>query len=68
MRKLLVLPLLMLIFGCNLNRPDALKEGVWRAELQISETEVLPFNFEVTSRDALKIFNGDEVDHLSFWA
>jgi len=61
MRKLLLLPILLLIFGCNLNRPDALQEGVWRAELQLTETEVLPFNFEVTSRDALKIFNGDEV-------
>nr|WP_321222538.1 TlpA disulfide reductase family protein [uncultured Psychroserpens sp.] len=61
MRKLLVLPLLVLIVGCNLNRPDALQEGVWRAELQLTETEVLPFNFEVTSRDALKIFNADEV-------
>jgi thiol-disulfide isomerase/thioredoxin len=61
MRKLLVLPILLLILGCNLNRPIALQEGVWRAELQLTETEVLPFNFEVTSRDALKIFNADEV-------
>ncbi|MFT4781290.1 MAG: thiol-disulfide isomerase/thioredoxin [Psychroserpens sp.] len=61
MRKLLVLPILLLILGCNLNRPNALQEGVWRAELQLTETEVLPFNFEVTSRDALKIFNADEV-------
>lgn len=61
MRKLLLLPVLLLIFGCNLNRPDALQEGVWRAELQLTETELLPFNFEVTSRDALKIFNAGEV-------
>nr|WP_321227861.1 TlpA disulfide reductase family protein [uncultured Psychroserpens sp.] len=61
MRKLLLLPVLLLIFGCNLNRPDALQEGVWRAELQLTETEVLPFNFEVTSRDALKIFNAGEI-------
>jgi thiol-disulfide isomerase/thioredoxin len=61
MRKLLVLPISLLILGCNLNRPIALQEGVWRAELQLTETEVLPFNFEVTSRDALKIFNADEV-------
>ncbi len=46
--------------SCNVNRPKALAEGVWRAELQVTETEVLPFNFEVTSRDALKIFNADE--------
>jgi peroxiredoxin len=49
------------MLSCNLNRPEALTEGVWRAELQLTDTEVLPFNFEVTSRDALKIFNADEV-------
>ncbi|WP_047545688.1 peroxiredoxin family protein [Psychroserpens sp. Hel_I_66] len=61
MRKLLVLPILLLLVGCNLNRPEALQEGIWRAELQLTKTEVLPFNFEVTSRNALKIFNADEV-------
>ncbi|WP_040281056.1 TlpA disulfide reductase family protein [Psychroserpens damuponensis] len=61
MRKLILLPILILVFGCNLNRSDALPEGVWRAELQLTDTEVLPFNFEVTSRDALKISNADEV-------
>ncbi|OUR97709.1 redoxin [Flavobacteriales bacterium 33_180_T64] len=61
MRKLLILPIILLFLSCNLNRPEALQEGVWRAELQITDTETLPFNFEVTSRDALKIFNADEV-------
>ncbi|WP_298759357.1 TlpA disulfide reductase family protein [uncultured Psychroserpens sp.] len=61
MRKLLFLPILFIFLSCNIDRPEALKEGVWRAELQLTDTEVLPFNFEVTSRDALKIFNADEV-------
>ncbi|MCD2259550.1 peroxiredoxin family protein [Psychroserpens luteolus] len=61
MRKLLFLPILFIFLSCNMDRPEALKEGVWRAELQLTDTEVLPFNFEVTSRDALKIFNADEV-------
>ncbi|MGS2726506.1 peroxiredoxin family protein [Psychroserpens sp. BH13MA-6] len=61
MRKLIILTALILCVSCNINRPDALKEGVWRAELQLTETEILPFNFEVTSRNALKIFNADEV-------
>ncbi|MEH6537272.1 MAG: TlpA disulfide reductase family protein [Psychroserpens sp.] len=60
-RKLLVLPIIALLFSCNMNRPESLQEGVWRAELQVTEAEVLPFNFEVTSRDALKIFNAEEV-------
>ncbi|MCK8479711.1 peroxiredoxin family protein [Psychroserpens algicola] len=61
MRNLLIIPIVLLLSSCNLNRPEALKEGVWRAELQVTETEVLPFNFEVTSRDAFKIFNAEEV-------
>jgi len=61
MRKLFILPILLLFLACNLNQSEALKEGVWRAELQVTDTEVLPFNFEVTSPDALKIFNAEEV-------
>ncbi|WP_460218586.1 peroxiredoxin family protein [Psychroserpens sp. MEBiC05023] len=61
MRKLFYFLLVLLCLSCNLNRPEALKEGVWRAELKVSDTEVLPFNFEVTSRDAFKIFNAEEV-------
>ena len=38
-----------------------LKEGPWRAELQVSDSEVLPFNFEVLSNGQLEIYNADEV-------
>lgn len=38
-----------------------MKQGVWRGELKISETETLPFNFEVTAKKSLKIFNDEEV-------
>jgi len=38
-----------------------LKLGVWRAELQVAPDEVLPFVFEVTSPQSLKIFNAEEV-------
>jgi len=34
---------------------------MWLAELQVNEQEQLPFNFEVTSDNALKIFNAEEV-------
>lgn len=56
-----VLMVCVLLFGCNSDKSKQLKEGVWRAELQITDNEVLPFNFEVTSPYALKIFNADEV-------
>ncbi|MBO6607461.1 TlpA disulfide reductase family protein [Psychroserpens sp.] len=61
MRYLSFLLILSLLFGCRNDKSITLHEGVWRAELQVTETEVLPFNFEVTSPDALKIFNADEV-------
>ncbi len=47
--------------SCQYDEQIALEKGVWRAELQVANDEVLPFNFEVTSREALKIFNADEV-------
>lgn len=61
MRYLSFLLILSLLFGCRNDKSITLQEGVWRAELQVTETEVLPFNFEVTSPDALKIFNANEV-------
>jgi peroxiredoxin len=52
---------LSLLFSCGSNEKPALKLGIWRAELQVTPEEVLPFNFEVTSPKSLKIFNADEV-------
>ncbi len=60
-QKLFFISLFVLVLSCNNSNTSALSEGVWRAELQLTETEILPFNFEVTSPDALKIFNADEV-------
>ena len=61
MRKALILLLSLIIFSCKKEQSSTLKLGIWRAELQVSEHEFLPFNFEVTSEKSLKIFNADEV-------
>ncbi len=62
MRPLLcVIVFCALFFSCKSEEQQPLQLGVWRAELQVSETEVLPFNFEVTSDSTLKIFNAEEV-------
>lgn len=61
MQKVLILFLSLIIFSCKKEQTNTLKLGVWRAEIQVSEHEVLPFNFEVTSSKSLKIFNADEV-------
>ena len=61
MQKALVLVFISLLFSCNKEKSTSIKSGVWRAEMQITDTEVLPFNFEVTSPKSLKIFNAEEV-------
>lgn len=61
MQKALILFLSILMLSCKKEPSKTLKLGIWRAELQVSEHEVLPFNFEVTSANSLKIFNADEV-------
>jgi peroxiredoxin len=61
MQKVLILFLSLYIVSCNKEKSNTLELGIWRAELQVSEHEILPFNFEVTSANSLKIFNADEV-------
>jgi len=53
--------IVLLFFSCNPKTEKSLKTGIWRGELQVSDTEVLPFNFEVISPNAMKIFNAEEV-------
>jgi len=50
-----------LFFSCKKEGNNDLKLGIWRAELQVTPQEVLPFIFEVTSQQSLKIFNAEEV-------
>lgn len=62
MRSFVYLFFILLLSSCN---PDyfvePLKQGVWRGELKISDEETLPFNFEVTAKRGMKIFNAEEV-------
>ncbi|MGR7813869.1 peroxiredoxin family protein [Lacinutrix undariae] len=61
MKKILILPLLLIAFGCAVEPQKVLKTGLWKAELSVTPTEILPFNFEVISANTLKIFNAEEV-------
>ena len=53
-----------MFFSCKKESSNTLKLGKWRAEIEVSDKEILPFNFEVTSTKSLKIFNADEVIFL----
>lgn len=61
MKKILIFPLLLIAFGCVVEPEKVLKTGLWKAELSVTSTEILPFNFEVISANTLKIFNAEEV-------
>ncbi|MGM5470191.1 peroxiredoxin family protein [Flavobacteriaceae bacterium LMO-SS05] len=61
MQKALVFSLCILCLSCNKESSNTLNLGIWRAEIQVSDGQFLPFNFEVTSAHSLKLFNADEV-------
>jgi peroxiredoxin len=60
-QKVILLFSIVLIFSCKPHKDNGLTPGIWHAELLVSKTQVLPFNFEVTSDSTLKIFNAEEV-------
>ncbi|WP_324026916.1 TlpA disulfide reductase family protein [Maribacter sp. BPC-D8] len=61
-----VLSVLMLLVGCKQNTPKVnLSEGIWLVELDVMDSQVLPFNLKVNKKDdgsyAMQIFNAEEV-------
>ncbi|MEM1258382.1 MAG: TlpA disulfide reductase family protein [Bacteroidota bacterium] len=70
-RPLLLLSLLWMV-SCEQKVPQKLVSGEWRGEMQVSETERLPFNFSLSEVEVggyvLEIRNADErieVDEIS---
>ncbi|WP_452227026.1 TlpA disulfide reductase family protein [Lacinutrix cladophorae] len=65
MRNLVLLVLLISFFSCNNKSKETienhLKQGVYRAELQIKDSVHLPFNFKVIDASHLQIFNAEEI-------
>ncbi len=54
--------LALVLTSCNPEyNAKAIKQGVWRGEFKVSETDTLPFNFEITAKKGMKIFNAEEV-------
>lgn len=59
MRKLIAVGLLLFLYSCN---PDVftLKEGVWRATLEVQDNQELPFLITAFPDNTLVISNGEE--------
>ncbi len=62
MKHFITAIVILLMFSCKQEKANnKLELGTYRAVLQVSESETLPFNFEVVSETSLKIFNAEEV-------
>ena len=60
MKHYLLYFLCICLFACSFTTPQ-LQIGTYRATLKVDDQLELPFNFEVTSPNTLKIYNADEV-------
>jgi thiol-disulfide isomerase/thioredoxin len=70
MQKPFLLLFIIMLVSCNKENPvQKLKQGTYRAILEVQDEEELPFIFEVTSDSALTIFNAEEeilVDEIEY--
>ncbi len=61
----LVSLILIVQFGCRNAPPLVPNLGIWRAELQVSEDQVLPFNFNLTRSNSgdylMEMYNATEI-------
>lgn len=67
MSRYILLLTVLSIFSCKqevsqqTKETKALKVGTYRALLEVQDDELLPFIFEVVSKDELKIYNAEEI-------
>ncbi len=66
MRKFGILIAIAVLFSsCGKSKARILSEGIWLAELEVLDNEILPFNFELKKNDAgqllIEILNAEEV-------
>lgn len=61
MRYIFILLILSIVFSCEQKQPqEFLTFGDYRAELQVSDTDLLPFTFKVKDANRLIVFNAEE--------
>ena len=57
MRKFgILIAFLVLISSCDNSKAPKLSEGIWLAELEVQDNEILPFNFELKKNDSGRFF------------
>lgn len=61
MKQFYILLFAFALMSCNWDTSKKIPHGWYVGELKVNDQATLPFNFEVTSAKALKIFNADEV-------
>ena len=70
MRIVLIIVMCLGIVSCKQeSKKETLKTGTYRAILNVSETEALPFTFNVIEDGTIKIFNAEEeieVDEIAY--
>ncbi|WP_299886361.1 TlpA disulfide reductase family protein [uncultured Lacinutrix sp.] len=70
MRKYIILLLIMVMCSCqDKSTQEFLSFGNYRAELKVSNTEVLPFTFKVKDANTLTVYNAEEqieVDEITY--
>ena len=64
MRKSIILLALATIVGCQDTTKIGLAEGIWSMELEVMDSQVLPFNFKLSRLESgkysMEIYNADE--------
>ena len=71
MKNYLVFICVLALFSCQENKsePLTLEVGTYQASLEVKDDNLLPFLFEVTPENTLKIFNAEEeitVDEITY--
>ena len=60
--------MICLLNSCKKDKKVAISEGIWLAELEVMDNEILPFNFELSKSASgkyqMEIYNASEVIHV----
>lgn len=71
MKRIIALTFLMpflVLTSCNTQKEQvSLSEGIWLAELEVMDNQILPFNFKIEKIDGvytMEIYNAEEVIHV----